>query len=768
LATIGWRDHRETIPPVVACLFVGLLFAGLLIGYEPVGGDPDRIFRPIKAELAHSLRKGQIPFWSERLGMGVPLVAESQVAAFYPPNWVLYRAFDVSTAYRLSMWIHCVGIAAASYAYSRQIGISSWGSALAGVAFPFCGFLTIHSSHEWAYQTLLYLPLCLLAADRYAKSGRSSGLAVLAILWAVQIAIGHFQVQMWTGALALALGAWRVLVDRLPTRRILGLALALLWGAVIGSVQLVPTWELTKFVGQTKRSFAELAYYSYPPGHWAELAVPALFRRLAGGGEAPYWFTQQTTGFEACLFVGTIPLIMAIIGITGGGRELTPWKLIVPLSFALATMPRWWPQGYAMILQLPGVGYFRCPARYTAITSLGLALLAGSGLDRSIAQSKFRTGLILALFFVIGGFAWCASWVVTHRELQVAMGGEAGLAVRMGAAALCWAVAFGLVVYWRKGQRDLAWVIPLVSGLELGAYYYAAGTTQWGWSVALPRSSPVMTRLLEEPRVRRVGGALDNLPLRAGLATATPYTGFTLFPPHPLLKAAQDRGIVDASTSLRWLRRYGVTHVVWDSPLAERAGEVVYRGEDRALDVLAYRSPGSPERRRWQITRLANVFPEAWTAIRTVNVPDHTTLVNFFSQGDYGDEAWYVTGEGPSETGSQQARSATIVRWSGLEGEVEHDGTCDLIVNRAYYPGWLARVDNGDERRVHRADGGLIAVRLEGAGKSRVALHYRPNGFPAAAIVSAVSLLVAFGFLFLPRVSPASPAQSFSEPSQHP
>jgi hypothetical protein len=385
-----------------------------------------------------------------------------------------------------------------------------------------------------------------------------------------------------------------------------------------------------------------------------------------------------------------------------------------------------------------------------------------------MGQARFRTGLIFALFFMIGGFAWSVAWATTHRELQIALGGDAGLAVRMGAAALFWAIAFTLVVYWRKGRRDLAWVILLVSGLELGAYYYAAGTTHWGWSVAFPSSSPVMNRLLEDPSVGRVGGALDNLPLRAGLATATPYVGFALFPPNSLLKAAQDRRIADELTSLRWLRRYGVTHLVWDLPLAERAGQVVYRGEDPALDVLAYRSPGLPERRRWQIIQLPNVFPEAWTTIRSVTVPDHTTLVNFLSQGDYSNDAWYIAGEGPADTGSQQARSATIVRWSGLEGEVEHDGTCDLIVNRAFYPGWLARMDDGDERRVYRADGGLIAVRLEGAGKSRVALHYRPNGFPTVAILSAVSILVAVGFLFLPRVSPASPAQSFSESSQDP
>ena len=76
------------------------------------------------------LREGRLPFWSSRFGLGVPLVAESHVAAFYPPNLLLYRVFDVSTAYRLSMWLHYVALVATTYLYARCLGLSTWGSAL--------------------------------------------------------------------------------------------------------------------------------------------------------------------------------------------------------------------------------------------------------------------------------------------------------------------------------------------------------------------------------------------------------------------------------------------------------------------------------------------------------------------------------------------------------------------------------------------------------------------------------------------------------------
>ena len=60
------------------------------------GGAGTRAYRPA------ACRSGAIAF-----GLGVPLAAESHVAAFYPPNWLFYRLWDVATAYRLTMWLHC-------------------------------------------------------------------------------------------------------------------------------------------------------------------------------------------------------------------------------------------------------------------------------------------------------------------------------------------------------------------------------------------------------------------------------------------------------------------------------------------------------------------------------------------------------------------------------------------------------------------------------------------------------------------------------------
>ena len=113
------ETYRREYPLILALFLVGTILGGLLVGYEPVGGDPDRLYRPLKTELARALHDGRLPFWSERFGLGVALVPRAMSRPFIHRISLLYRLFDVSTAYRLSMWLHSLALVATTYGYAR-------------------------------------------------------------------------------------------------------------------------------------------------------------------------------------------------------------------------------------------------------------------------------------------------------------------------------------------------------------------------------------------------------------------------------------------------------------------------------------------------------------------------------------------------------------------------------------------------------------------------------------------------------------------------
>ncbi len=49
---------RRHAPLILAVALAGAVLGGLLVGYEPVGGDPDRLYRPLKSELGPRAQGG--------------------------------------------------------------------------------------------------------------------------------------------------------------------------------------------------------------------------------------------------------------------------------------------------------------------------------------------------------------------------------------------------------------------------------------------------------------------------------------------------------------------------------------------------------------------------------------------------------------------------------------------------------------------------------------------------------------------------------------
>src|SRR5205823_975811 len=106
-------------------------------------------------------------------------------------------------------------------------------------------------------------------------------------------------------------------------------------------------------------------------------------------------------------------------------------------------------------------------------------------------------------------------------------------------------------------------------------------------------------------------------------------------------------------------------------------------------------------------------------------------------------------------------RTAVVRRWDGLSGVVEHDGACDLVLTRTYYPGWTARINDGPEQPVRPVDGGLQAIRLVGRGPSRVVVRYRPAGWPVAvgvSILATATAVIVVGWSLVRRRPQARPA----------
>jgi hypothetical protein len=731
---------------IAAVCVVGGLLSPVLAGYAPLTGDPELMYQPIKMELSRTLASGRLPYWSDYFGLGIPLVAESHIAAFYPPNWLFYRIWSVPTAYRLMLWIHALALVVSTFAYARVLGIGSPGSALAAISFGLCGFQAVHALHEPFYHAMPYLPFCLLAADRYAATGKRCWLAALALSWGLQLTLGHFQIQMWTGGLALFAGSWRALTCRVGRGRALGrtagLVLGLAWGAAIACVQLALTWELTR-VASFDRPANFLLNYAFPPAHLAQFALPEVFLgRPAGLGDA-YWNSHQTTADEACAYVGVVPIILACVGAVARPRPriLNVWLVVIAVALVLATMPRWSPDLYMQVLRLPGIGWFRAPARYTLLASLGLTLLAGRGLDQVIVPRRFWAGFALAGVAGVGAWAWSIYWT-SFKPVQQGLVSDT-LVVRFVCAGLVWILGMLAIVGWRRNWLGI-WAPVLVTVVELATLFYV-GPVRWHWTFDLPRESPVLARLAALPDAALIAGRIFNLPIYAGRKIAYPNLGIVPPPPNYLLEMTTTPPDRNSYFDRRWQRRFGVSHGVWGSKDNVNGIDVIAEIEDPVLDRIL---EGTSTPRRgglgpWKLVRMPDPFPPTWIARGIYKADDWPELSTELSKADVLDTAWFLPEDFPGPFSDPVARVVKVESWDGQTAVVSHDGSCILILRRTHYPGWTYQVNDGPEQPVLRVDGGLQGVRLTGAGPSRVVVRYQPTNLVRGKIVSLAATTLA-------------------------
>ncbi len=182
------------------------------------------------------------------------------------------------------------------------------------------------------------------------------------------------------------------------------------------------------------------------------------------------------------------------------------------------------------------------------------------------------------------------------------------------------------------------------------------------------------------------------------------------------------------------LARVGVTTVVADPTLTRQVAaapnldglQPIYRGPDLAM----YHVPANPPR-AW-VVHQADVAPNGPAALRAFTAPGFAyrqAMVVEPDEGLGGAKRVVHRGAGPSSTAVPEP-----IALNGAGFTVRTPQAGWLVMADAYAPGWTATV-NGHVATLLRVDYTLRAVAIP-AGRSHVALTYRPPGFDAGLAVS--------------------------------
>ncbi len=727
----------------------------------PVSKDLVLQFQPLHSLLA---RQAWPPYrlWESRGGLGFPLLAESQSSQLYPPSIAARLLLDPDLGIFPLLYLHLPLSGIFMLLLARELRLPLAAACLASLAWMSCGFMVTHLELPPMLFQAAWLPAVAAALAWHFRTGKLLPLAAAAAALGCMLLAGHFQVAFYS---LLFLTAWAFFVPQPAQgevarwKALLGFGVAVTLAVALSFAQLKPTLD---FLQHSNRD--ELGgglWVSWRPRQVFSLVQPFLFgvtARPALVGHVPeelstYW--GKGVYWETALYVGVLPLLLALLTGRARGRQRFLWAAGA-LTLVLAA-GRYAP-GHDLLWRLPLWGSFRFPARLLVLTQFCLALLAGYGAARlseldAEALRRVRRGIgIGAVAFFLGlGVAWATAGRWAGRgsaSAAVTLDPVSGANLRLLALVLL--VLFALTVAERsaRARLGLPWLFLALTALDLGVYVRAQQLLAPPDFYRRPLASPAGCSSAEPERryysIARyhadpLDHQLDLLPASLNLRTpcsAVDYFGslydarFSRYVRALLDSYAEPGGrLLETPRRLDLFALGGVHHLLRRQPaVGERLTLVEEAPGGRRSYALAGAAPPVCRSRRARTVRDGEA---AW---RAVSVP------GFDSCRD-------LVVEGPVDTqdddGSEALTAAASVRvvargddW--VELETEGAGTGWLVWSQAWSPRWRARVD-GRAAPVRRANYLFLAVAVP-SGASRVRLEYSEPALAWGAVTAVLAL----------------------------
>ena len=314
------------------------------------GGAPDGLFA---GNIFHPA--GDVLLYSDAIALPA-LLGAPFIAAGVP----------VALVYALLVWAAYLTAGLAMYACAREISGSRWGALVAAAIFTGAPSRLDHVMHLELLWTA-WMPLAVLATAR-VFTGRGRAVWPLGASLAAQVLCSiYYGVFLFTVWPLLAGLEWLRARPRLPratlTRGVVALGLA----AVVAGAYAVPYQRARQVVGE--RSDLEVQTYS---ATLASYAASPPTSRLWG-------WTASDDDYERRLFPGLLGTSLAV---TALATPAAPWTMALAVTTAFAAEASTGLNGvtYPVLRVLaPPYRGLRVPARFGAVTLLGVALLAALG-----------------------------------------------------------------------------------------------------------------------------------------------------------------------------------------------------------------------------------------------------------------------------------------------------------------------------------------------------------------------------------------------------
>ena len=726
-------DHNKSdIIAIVVLILLWLLFFWRL--FTPV--DVDRVavvsgdfsgqFVAFGQYQYDRFSAGEVPLWNPYNNGGLPFIADTQAAVFYPPRLVTIAASSVSGGWgynslQMEMTFHILLYTLFMYVFVRRMTIGNGhasvvGAFISAIIAGYGGFMTGYPPLQLALlEAAIWLPLALvgiLEATREANvrwrwlliSGAALGLSWMA---------GHPQTSWFSTYLLVAYFAYRVYANGYGWRNFVGGTI--LVGVItlgVTAVQFIPSME---YLGHTTR--AEMGFDAKGNGFPVQDLIQFVFPSVM-----TIW---------SPLYFGVAGLILAVVALFGDRRERIFWGVVTIVALGLS-LGKNGAVFYAFYNILPGLGLFRGQERAAFLVANSAAILAGLGVvtlynrrDDEIFLQRIQRGL-MAFLVACGAIASMVfvSW----------LGNPDSYSQEIGAVFFStMIVAISLIIIpqvAKDGKKLCLLLLATVVVFELFSVNidndnYETLSADEG---VVP---PLFERVYEDGEIPYrvdigIGGQTEygygNLGTLYGLQDIRGVSPLFLDGPHAIIYH-------EMPSEVAW-ELFAVKYVFtgWETIPAE--GELIARDY--------------PNENTFNLHRLDDPRPFALLMTDYVLAEDNQSARWLIAAPDFDERMTIVLDGNPGmelPDSLPDDAASTLANFAPESFTVYTNSSTNAIlsVSLVDYPGWKVEID-GESVDTLRAYGALTAVPIV-AGEHTVTFTYAPMSFKLGAILSLLTWL---------------------------
>ncbi len=706
-------------------------------------------FYPYRCAVARQLHAGHLPLWTSSVYAGMPLLANPQVGALYPGNWLFFllpRAGIFTLLFALHIFLGGLGV----YLWLRTRHAQYASALAAALLIEVSGTTWAHLAFGSYLYTMAFFPWFLFFFEKFRQGRKERYFIGMTICGALQLLSGAPQIAYYAFIVYLGWELLKLIEGRFSRREIwsfLFLIASFALAAGVAAVQLLPTLELVKNTGRTGK---------LPLGiiKMGSLSLSGLLRSFLGTSEFP----QDA---ENAAYLGAAGIFFILWGIIASGRKRRISDVILFLGYLSLGV---WPLSALYARLLPRYGGFHDPRRILAIAPFVSAPLLERGIAAIRIKGKIPNPARL-LFIFLAALAAFFLWRGGQGSLQLwnALGWIPTLTlctsiILSGILFLC----ILLADFFLHQRRRIWWNLLIIfSTIEILNYGLCRIDTK-----TIPESKirPRFISLLQSspednyaPRIfaydpsghysyyyTRAGFADTYLPNLAAVQGVSDFQGYEPLKPK---RYALFLSILNEPHKPLYPAHFGIVRNL-DSPLLERAGVTYAIGLPKNIRTKKWKHVTVPTAPK---LKLYKHIPSPRRFAFEQNPAIVHTLGDAARELRWQALAGKITGviECAQKFPSQKTRrnltpKITIKELRDGFASVEIDAPIAgyLFYREGWFPGWGVYVD-GKRGQNLNADVAFPAVHIT-EGRHLVTWRYRPASFLLGAIISGFSLILLF------------------------